>query len=677
MTLSPLNPEQREAVGYLDGPCLVLAGAGSGKTRVITAKIAHLLERGYKAENIAAITFTNKAAHEMLERIRKLAPSSSHKLTISTFHSLGMRILRAEAKALNMKSNFTILDSADSAAVLSDILATTDKQTLRKAQTQISLWKNAALSPDQAWQQATNESEGIIAKAFMRYQQTVKAYQAVDFDDLIALPLRLLEEKVQVRERWQNLLRYLLIDEVQDTNNVQYALIKHLTGPRAMFTAVGDDDQSIYGWRGADIKNLADLKRSYPQLKLIKLEQNYRSTNRILAAANALISHNPKLFEKKLWSEHGTGDPITVLPMEHEDAEAENIVTRLSAHRFERRAKFSDYAILYRGNHQARVFETHLRQQRIPYLISGGQSFFDRAEIKDITAYLRLIANEEDDQAFLRAVSTPKRGIGPVTLSALAEYATARKTALFNALFESGFSSYVKDSQRAALLEFGNFINRIQFRAGKDSEKTAENAGLLLQELIEAINYQNYLYDSLDNKQALNKWNNVQELVAWLTRKAQGDPKTGQSPKSLMELAQHIALITLLQETDHQEDAVHLSTLHAAKGLEYPHVFLVGLEEGLLPHESQEQEEIEESAALSKLEEERRLMYVGVTRAQRSLIISYCTKRKRGKEWVMRKPSRFLIEMGVNQSQSEALPLPQDTRAHFAALKDLLAQKAS
>lgn len=677
MSSFSLNPAQREAVHYLDGPCLVLAGAGSGKTRVITAKIAHLLERGYAPENIAAITFTNKAANEMLARVKKLVPSGANKLVISTFHSLGMRILRAESKVLGIKSNFTILDSADSAAVLSDILATTDKQTIRKAQAQISLWKNATLSPDQAWQQAATESEAIIAKAFARYQETVKAYQAVDFDDLIALPLRLLEEQPPVRERWQNTLRYLLIDEVQDTNSVQYALIKHITGPRAMFTAVGDDDQSIYGWRGADIKNLADLQTAYSALKVIKLEQNYRSTNRILAAANALISHNPKLFEKKLWSEHGTGNPIAVLPMEHEDAEAENIIARLSAHRFERHAKFGDYAILYRGNHQARVFETHLRQQRIPYVISGGQSFFDRAEIKDITAYLRLIANEDDDQAFLRAVTTPKRGIGPVTLSALAEYANRRSITLFTALFESGFASHVKDNQLTALLEFGHFINRIQFRAGKDAAKAGENAGELLQELIQAIAYEAYLYDTLDNKQALSKWNNVQEFVAWLTRKAQGDSKTGELPKSLIELAQHVALITLLQDSDTQEDAVHLSTLHAAKGLEYPHVFLVGLEEGLLPHSGRDEEQIEESAALSKLEEERRLMYVGVTRAQRSLILSYCNKRKRGKEWVARKPSRFLIELGVSQAESDSVTTPQNTRAHFAALQGLLTQKAN
>ncbi len=676
MSNFPLNPAQREAVRYLDGPCLVLAGAGSGKTRVITAKIAHLLERGYSPENITAITFTNKAAAEMAERVKKLVASGADKLTISTFHSLGVRMLRTEAKTLGIKPNFTILDSADSAAVIADILATTDKQLIRSTQSQISLWKNAALSPGQARDQAKDEAQVQIAKVFARYAQTVRAYQAVDFDDLISLPLRLLEEHDDARERWQNKLRYLLIDEVQDTNAVQYALIKHIAGPRAMFTAVGDDDQSIYGWRGANIENLADLQRAYPRLKLIKLEQNYRSTNRILAAANALISHNPKLFEKKLWSEHGTGDPIAVLPMENEDAEAENIIARLSAHKFERRAKFSDFAILYRGNHQARVFETQLRQQKIPYIVSGGQSFFDRAEIKDLIAYLRLIANEDDDQAFMRAVTTPKRGIGPVTLSALAEYATGRNTSLFTALFESGFAHRVKDAQRAPLTEFGDFINRIQFRAGKDTGKTGENAGLLLNELVKAIGYEVYLFDAFDTKQAQTKWNNVQEFLKWLSRKGDGDEKTGDKPKSLIELAQHVALITMLKDDGEEQDAVRLSTLHAAKGLEFPHVFLVGIEEGLLPHQGRDEEEMEEAAAAGKLEEERRLLYVGVTRAQRTLMISYCNKRKRGKDWQARKPSRFLSELGVSKEESATVSAPQDTKAHFAALRDLLGAKA-
>jgi ATP-dependent DNA helicase Rep len=663
----PLNPAQREAVRYLDGPCLVLAGAGSGKTRVITAKIAHLIEQGYKPESIAAITFTNKAAGEMAERAAELVGKDAAKrLQVSTFHSLGVRMLREEARAAGIKPNFTILDAADAAAVLSDILATTDKKLVRAAQGQVSLWKNAGLSPDQAASAAKSNDELAFAKAYARYNETVRAYQAVDFDDLIWTPLKLLEEHADVRERWQNRLRYLLVDEVQDTNSVQYGLLRNLTGPRAMFTAVGDDDQSIYGWRGANLENLADLQKTYPRLKVIKLEQNYRSTNRILQAANALISHNPKLFEKKLWSEHGMGDPIAVLPQDDDESEAENVVTRLSAHRFERRAKWSDYAILYRSNLQARVIEQQLRNQKIPYIISGGQSFFDRAEIKDLVAYLRLIANEDDDQAFMRAITTPKRGIGPVSLQALATYAGERRKSLFEALFEAGFAGRVKDNQLQTLSEFGQFINRLQDRSGKDNNKAGENGGALLRELVQAIGYEAYLYDTFDAKQALSKWNNVTEFLDWLNRKADEDGKT------LIELAQYVALITMLQDNDAEQDAVKLSTLHAAKGLEYPHVFLIGVEEGLLPHLGRTDDELDADAMGSRIEEERRLMYVGVTRAQRSLIITHCKRRKRGKEFANREPSRFLAELGVTREESSAAAVPSDTRAHMAGLKALL-----
>ncbi|MGL4574562.1 MAG: UvrD-helicase domain-containing protein [Burkholderiaceae bacterium] len=669
----PLNPAQREAVRYLDGPCLVLAGAGSGKTRVITAKIAHLVQSGQmKAENIGAITFTNKAAGEMAERVRALiGKDAADKATICTFHSLGMRMLRQEARHVGLKPNFTILDAADSAAVISDALATTDKQLIRATQSQISLWKNATLSPGQAADAAANEAQHQIAKVYARYNETVRAYQAVDFDDLISLPLKLLEEHDDVRERWQNKLRYLLVDEVQDTNAAQYALLKYITGPRAMFTAVGDDDQSIYGWRGATLDNLADLQKAYPKLKVIKLEQNYRSTNRILQAANQLISHNPKLFDKKLWSEHGMGDPIAVLPQENEEAEAEAVLARMSAHKFTHRTRHADYAILYRSNMQARIFETALRQQKIPYLISGGQSFFDRAEIKDLVAYLRLIANEDDDQAFMRAVTTPKRGIGPVTLQALGSYSGERHCSMFTAIFETGFASRAKDNQLAPLREFGDFINRLQYRAGKDQgDKKGENAGALLNELVRAIGYEAYLYDAFDAKQALSKWNNVTEFVTWLTRKGDDDGL------SLLDLAQHVALITMLQESDAEQDAVRLSTLHAAKGLEFPHVFLVGVEEGLLPHQGRDEKESDDMAARAgKIEEERRLMYVGVTRAQKSLTITPCQKRRRAKDFVARSPSRFLTELGVSKEESAKAQMPQDTKAHMAALKGLLGKR--
>ena len=408
--LNTLNAPQREAVKYLDGPLLVLAGAGSGKTRVITQKIAYLIQEcGFAPREIAAITFTNKAAREMQERVSQLLVGVNTKgLTIATFHSLGMQILRQEAEVLGYKKQFSILDSSDSYKILSDILATTDKQLLRKTQWQISSWKNGFLTPDQAKANADEELTHAAAKVYQIYQQTLKAYQAVDFDDLIKLPVELFEQHPEVLNKWQHKLKYLLIDEYQDTNACQYKLVKLLTGVEGNFTAVGDDDQAIYGWRGADVENLRQLTQDFTRLKVIKLEQNYRSTVRILRAANQVISNNPKLFEKKLWSELGTGDLIQVSAARDDEHEAESVVMKLMAHKFENRTTYADYAILYRGNHQARILEQHLRNHKIPYTISGGQSFFDKAEIKDLVSYLRLIANEDDDPAFIRAATTPK-----------------------------------------------------------------------------------------------------------------------------------------------------------------------------------------------------------------------------------------------------------------------------
>src|SRR5450830_570252 len=420
-----LNAPQSEAVTYLDGPCLVLAGAGSGKTRVITQKIAHLIEdRGYDPRTIAALTFTNKAALEMQERIAKLLkqPRQAKQLTVSTFPSQGKKILRQEANGVGLKDRFSIMDSDDCFSLVQDLAITTDKQIIRQIQTAMSLWKNGLIDPDTALAQAKDEDEANAARIYRSYVATLSAYQAVDFDDLIRLPVELFRNNGAVRDKWQRRLRYLLVDEYQDTNTCQYELVKLMVtgiGKKPMFTAVGDDDQAIYAWRGATIENLRTLQVDFPNLHLIKLEQNYRSSTRILQAANSVISNNPKLFEKALWSEHGLGDPVKVLAMDDDEAEAEQVAIMLSAHRFERRAKFSDYAILYRGNHQARIFEKALRRERIPYVMSGGQSYFDRAEIKDIISYLRLIANEDDDPAFIRAITTPKRGVGQATLEVL------------------------------------------------------------------------------------------------------------------------------------------------------------------------------------------------------------------------------------------------------------------
>lgn len=624
--LSKLNSVQREAAMYLDGPLLVLAGAGSGKTRVITHKIAYLVEEcGYQARNIAAITFTNKAATEMRERVGHLLQGKNSKgLVVSTFHSLGMTILRAEARLLGYKPQFSIFDSSDTYKIVGELANSGDKQELRDIQTQVSNWKSAFVSPEQAVVVAGSAEEEAYARIYMRYQETLRAYQAVDFDDLIHLPVVLFKEHPEALARWQQRLRYLLIDEYQDTNDCQYQLTRLLAGKRAAFTAVGDDDQAIYAWRGASIENLHNLRTDYSNLRVIKLEQNYRSSQRILKVANGLINHNTKVFEKKLWSDHGIGDPIRIYAAKDDEHEAESVVMKLITHKFDHQAKYSDYAILYRSNYLSRAFEGQLREQRIPYTVSGGTSFFDKPEIKDITAYLRLIANPDDDPAFIRAITTPKRGIGNTTLEKLGSYAGTRHISLFAAAFEAQVQHLLPERQFDDLMIFCNFINRLQDRAESDP------CGELLDELLRAINYETWLYDAQEPRQAESRWKNVEDFVGWLKRKSEADDK------SLLAMVQTIALINMLEGKNEEQDAVTLSTLHASKGLEFPHVFIIGAEEDILPFRDSDAKGIEE---------ERRLMYVGVTRAERSLQISYCKRRRRGKDWGLCEPSRFLEEM--------------------------------
>ena len=650
--LSKLNPAQRAAVKYLDGPLLVLAGAGSGKTRVITHKLAFLVEEcGYAPYNIAAITFTNKAANEMRERVGKLLPGrNASALTINTFHALGLQILRKEAPLLGYKKQFSIFDSADTAKIIAELLGAPDKQDIRIAQSVISNWKSSFISPEQALTSVESEAEQRTALLYARYQETLRAYQAMDFDDLIRLPVDLFRNFPEALLRWQQRFRYLLIDEYQDTNDCQYQMTHLLAGNLAALTAVGDDDQAIYAWRGASTANLQNLQKDHKDLRVIKLEQNYRSSQRILTCANHLIKNNTKLFEKKLWSEHGPGDAIRIFAARDDENEAESVVLRLLAHKFEHSARFSDYAILYRSNHLSRTFEEQLRTHNVPYTVSGGTSFFERAEIKDITAYLRLIANTNDDPAFIRAITTPKRGIGNQTLEKLANHAGVRNVSLFEAAFESAMAEQLPARQHEDLMTFCNFINRMEARA--DKADCAE----VLSDLMSAINYEAWLFDSHEPRQAESKWANVTDFTEWIKRKSEADGKT------LLAMTQTIALMNLLESREKESDAISLSTLHAAKGLEFGHVFLVGVEEGILPHRQSESPE--------QIEEERRLMYVGITRAQRSLHISYCAKRKYSKEWRTCEASRFLQELptkevvysGVVQAGSAVPEVSKDER---------------
>ena len=444
-----------------------------------------------------------------------------------------------------------------------------------------------------------------------------------------SLPVELFINNPEILYKWQQKIRYLLVDEYQDTNLAQYQLIKLLTKKSNAITMVGDDDQSIYAWRGANRDNLINLQQDFTNLTVIKLEQNYRSTNTILMAANTLIKNNNKLFEKKLWSSLAYGEPIKILYYNNDELEAENIVKKILLHQLQYKTKFSDYAILYRSNHQARLLEQNLKQSNIPYTISGGSSFFEKTEIKDLVAYMRLIINEDDDLAFIRALTTPKRGIGDVTISKLATYAKNRQISLFSASFEEGFINTINDTQLEELQNFVNFINDLQFKSTKYSILE------LLELLIKSINYESYLYQTESNSNTAKKrMDNIMNFINWL------DKKSSEQEKNLTELVQNIALINILSNEDNTEelDSVKLSTFHASKGLEYKYVFLISCEEGIIPHT--------ESINNNHIEEERRLLYVGITRAKFELSISYCTHRKLAGELTTKERSRFIAEMG-------------------------------
>lgn len=674
-----LNLAQQEAVNYMHGPCLVLAGAGSGKTRVITHKIARLIQGGLEAKRIAAITFTNKAAAEMRERAKSLVGRDAKDVVICTFHALGVRMMRQDGSALGLKPQFSILDTDDVTGILKDAGGTTDAATARQWQWTISAWKSAGLNAAQAEAQAKDDIEKMVARIMARYEERLTAYQSVDFDDLIGMPLKLLRDFPEVREKWQKLLGHVLVDEYQDTNATQYELLKLLVGERGRITAVGDDDQSIYGWRGATLDNLRKLPQDYPNLKVIKLEQNYRSTSAILRAANNVIQPNPKLFPKTLFSELGEGEPVRVVDCDNEEHEAERMVARIQSIRANGLGKdWKDFAVLYRANHQARVFEQALRKAQIPYKVSGGQSFFDRAEIRDLCAWLRLWVNNDDDPAFLRSVTTPKRGIGHQTLASLGVFASQYKLSLFEALFSPSLGSVLNARAVGSLHEFGRYVNDLEYRARHTVG--AEDARAFMTEWLKDIGYEKHLYDGEDNeKVAAARWTNVLEFCDWMAQRCGGeiDDAAGvaiaSERKNLLEVAQTIALLSTISEREKDQNVVTLSTLHASKGLEWPHVQLAGCVEGMLPFKPEDEggAAVSESFAL-RLQEERRLMYVGITRAQRSLAVSWSRKRKKGREMIAAQPSRFIAEMALDKTT-----VKEDPREKLKALRAEFAKKSA
>jgi len=667
--MSKLNSQQQAAVKTIDRPLLVLAGAGSGKTRVITEKIAYLIKQGISARHIVAVTFTNKAAREMQSRVTKLIDAkSSRGLRVSTFHSLGLDILRKEHKILDYKSALTLFDDYDKQTLLKNIISQDtnnhyDVDLLNQYAQQIGNWKNAFITPEQATLTSTT-NQSVIAKLYNNYTRSLKAYNAVDFDDLILLPVLLFQQNPNILEKWQNKIRYLLVDEYQDTNITQYQLVKLLTGKLGYFTVVGDDDQSIYAWRGAQPENLAQLQKDYPRLEVIKLEQNYRSSGRILKVANHLIANNPHTFEKKLWSELGYGEALRVLSHKDELNEAQQIISEIIHHKFKTGSRYQDYAILYRSNHQSKLFERSLRENNIPYFISGSTSFFAYSEIKDILSYLRLLVNINDDAAFLRIINTPRREIGSTTLEKLADYANQRQISLFAASGELGLTQKLSEKAIQRLNNFRQFIVKTSDRLEQEDKFT------VVEQMIEQIGYAQWLREESKSKEsAERKMNNVYELIEWMKRIAD---KKDHPSKSLSETVANIMLMDILERNQEEQanDQVSLMTLHAAKGLEFPHVFLVGMEENILPHQN--------SIETGALEEERRLAYVGITRAKQTLTFSYCSHRKRYGEISECEHSRFLNELPadelewINKNQLTPAILKERGKASLNQLKALL-----
>ena len=633
-----LNPEQLRAVRSINGPVLVIAGAGSGKTGVIAHKIVYLIrDCEYKAYSLVALTFTNKAAREMKERVTKMLNKNESKgLWVSTFHTLGLRILKEDGHFLGLTRDFSIFDQRDSLGVIKEIIKADDDKQLKKIQSEISNYKNQVTS--------RGDFDEVVVQAARIYNNHLLALNSVDFDDLILHCLILFTQQPEVLAKWQRRIRYLLLDEYQDTNQGQYALVKHLVGDSGSFTAVGDDDQSIYSWRGAEAENLRLLSDDYPTLQVIKLEQNYRCDRRVLSASNTLIANNQHLFEKKLWSQIDNGEKVVVQACDTEIEEGQTVVTNILIHHNRYSTNLSDYVILYRGNYQSRIIEKELRNQRVPYLINGSTSFFEHTEVRDLLAYLRVIANPNDQRAFVRIINTPRREIGTTTLQKLSEYAKSRHISLFDACLEVGLSQVLPHTAYQRVYEFATWLMGMN-----EKSERGESSLQILDWVIGGVEYEDYVLSQYSPEKAKKRLGLISDLREWISRLEEKE-----DINSLSEIIQRMLLLDMLEnkaESENKIEAVSLMTLHAAKGLEFSHVHIVGLEEGLLPHANSDSDDL--------VEEERRLLYVGMTRAKQSLVMTLAKNRKVSGNQTATEPSRFLYELpqdeidwiGINEDQ--------------------------
>jgi DNA helicase II / ATP-dependent DNA helicase PcrA len=661
--LFDLNPQQLEAVTTTQGPVLILAGAGTGKTRVITMRIAYLLHEGVSPDAVLAVTFTNKAANEMRERVGTMMERAKAKrLTICTFHALCVRILRQDIERLGYKTNFAIYDEGDQLGlirkIISRISAKNEKLDPQLARNLISRAKN------QHWKLAESATDSsLLAAVFERYQEELKAANAVDFDDLLILTVRLLEANPDVTDKWQERFQYLMIDEFQDTNRLQLELVRYLGRQHRNVCVVGDDDQSIYGWRGAEIANILEFEAHFPGPKIIKLEQNYRSSTAILGLANSIIRHNPRRRPKSLWSEKGGGQNVKIVAVPDDREEANYVVSELQKQQLEVAGPWKRFAIIFRMNAQSRLFEEQLRRLQIPYRIIGGRSFFERREVKDLLAYLACLANPHDDLNLLRIINTPARGIGASTIEIVVAESNQAKTSIFATLQSPGVHELLSAKAKTAVHGFIELIDRYETQIHQPLVELAPIAMALLQE----IRYPEELRRSCKTpEEALNREENVRELVRTLA---------DYQRRSTEGLSGFLAEVALdrehEEETDTDKDGVTLITFHAAKGLEFPHVFLIGIEEGILPHDRSKLE--------GNLDEERRLFYVGITRAMQTLTITHCANRNKYGGSVPCHPSSFLKDLDpqyveiVNYHQLANQPASEGTaRSHFAKMRELL-----
>lgn len=650
-TSNQLNPDQYKAVHYRGGPLLVLAGAGSGKTRVITERIGALVERDVPNDAITAVTFTNKAAREMRERLEKrLGEDKVKRLRICTFHALGLMMVREHAKLLGRRARLSIFAVTEQKSamrsVLADMKLPTDADQVDRVMSKMSQIKNGM----------TEAKDNAMSMIIEKYNSLLEKMNAVDFDDLIVLPLKLLSEHDDVRALWQSRCRHFLVDEYQDSSRMQYDFVRLLAPENANLTVVGDDDQSIYGWRGADVKNLFQLNRDYPSLEVVRLEENYRSTGTILKGSNSLIAHNSERMGKTLRSNLGLGKNIRVWEAATIEEEAERVVAEIRAQRASGKINWEDFCILYRASFRSRAFEMALREAGVPYHVSGGLSFFDRAEIQDFLAYLRLIGNFTDDLAFMRAISRPRRGIGSKALELMGEFAHQKNCSLLETCLEDDF----QHSKVNVLRAFGSMLVEIEHTFSHGEPDVAFDM------LLERSGFEDAIRTEADDEDdAERRMGNLMSLRRWWLRHSEngGD---------LATFLQHIFLVADNEEDD-PEGQVRLMTVHGAKGLEFSHVFVVGMEDGSFPHRN--------AVAENRLEEERRLMYVAMTRARFRLTLSYATSQRRFGQVEKRGPSPFLKEIDTevlhwvdkeSNSEEGKAAAKEEAAAHMAAMREML-----